>query len=116
MDNKNEKLKIIFNQMQAYNTRDIEGCLKYWADDLKVIVMPDEKVLFSNKQEVREHLQKEFSNGTDPKTKALESGSEGSHLYMVQEKTRSDGSVKKMKFTYLIEDGVISKMWGEPTK
>ena len=46
-----QNLQIVLKQIDAFNARDIEGCLKYWTDDLKVIDMPDEKVIFSNKEE-----------------------------------------------------------------
>ena len=60
MGKEKENLEIYAKSTDAYNARDIEGCLQYWADDLKVIALPENKTVFSGKQEVREHLKKKL--------------------------------------------------------
>ena len=71
-------MEICAKSTDTYNTRDIEGCLQYWADDLKVIVSLENKTVFSSKQEVREHLKKEFVNKEKiPTVEVLDSKTEG---------------------------------------
>ena len=111
-----ENLEIVLKQIEAFNAKDIEGCLKYWADDLKVIVLPEEKVVFSSKQEVREHLQKQFSGEKGPITKILKKETDNSYVYLLEEKTRADNSTIKANFTYYIEGDLINTMWGKPVE
>ena len=78
MGKEKENLEIYAKSTDAYNARDIEGCLQYWADDLKVIALPENKTVFSSKQEVREHLKKEFANKEKiPTVKVLDSKTDG---------------------------------------
>ena len=115
MGKEKENLEIYAKSTDAYNARDIEGCLQCWADDLKVIALPENKTVFSSKQEVREHLKKEFANEERiPTVKALDLKTDGPYVHVVEEKSRSGKPTGKMKFIYLIEDGLIATMWGEP--
>lgn len=109
-----ENLKIVLDQMRAYNARDIEGCLKYWSDDLKVILMPEEEIMFSSKQQAREFLALEFGTGTGPIKQVIKSETNGPYVYLVHEECFPDGSVNRMRFAYFIEDGMITKMWNTP--
>ena len=109
-----QNLQIVLKQIDAFNARDIEGCLKYWTDDLKVIDMPDEKVIFSNKEEVRLHLRKEFSGDMIPSITVLKTKIDGSYVYLLEEKKRSNDSGSKAEFTYHIKDGLIITMWCGP--
>lgn len=108
-----EDLKIVERQIKASNSGDIEKCLSYWADDLKVIILPENKTAFSSKQEVREHLEKDFADKTNyPTVKIHSSEVDGSCIHLIEEKFRDGKSTGKMKFTYLVEDGLITTMWG----
>ena len=111
MNDQEKDLQKVIAQIDASNAGDIEGCLAYWAEDLKVIELPKNEVVFSNKQQVREHLQKEFESGASPKVKVLESKVDGSKIHVIEEKTRFGKSIGKMKFSYFVEGGVITTMW-----
>ena len=109
----NEHLHIVLEQMKAYNRRDVEGCLRYWADDLKVLLMPEEEVILSSKQEAREFLKGEFARkGLKTASRVIRWEIEGPYVILVHEESDEDDGVgQEMRFAYLIEEGVISKMW-----
>ena len=115
MDHEKENLKKVLDQIEACNVGDIERCLSYWADDLKVILLPKNETIFSSKQEVRKHLKNELTSGAKPSVEVFEPKSDGPHVYLVEEKTRFGKPTGKMKFTYLVEDGLITTMWGDVT-
>ena len=54
---------IVRKQLEAFNNKDVEGCLQYCADDLKVIVLPDETVMASSKEEIRRHVIDQTESG-----------------------------------------------------
>jgi hypothetical protein len=51
--------KIVQAQVDAYNRRDLEGFLSFYADDAKIYVYPDQLVL-SGKEAMRERYAKTF--------------------------------------------------------
>ena len=112
----NKNLQMVLDQMEAYNRRDVEGCLRYWADDLQVLLMPEEEVILSNKQEAREFLEKEFAKGLETSSRVVEKKADGAYVCLVHEEFGRDGFSYQMRFAYLIEKGLLSKMWSLPVE
>jgi hypothetical protein len=114
-ENEKQNIQVVLDQIEAFNAKDIESCLEYWADDLQVILMPEEEIVFSNKQQVREHLQRQFSDdGPSPVSRVIEKRAEGDHVYFLEEKESADGRVIKKEYTYLVRGGIIQTMWVGP--
>lgn len=103
--------EIVRTQLEAYNNRDIEGCLKYFAEDLKVIILPDENILANSKEEIRAHMKKGMEDGTFQEAKLIDIKANGPYVTTIEEK--NDGKVKStITILYYLEDGLIKKMWG----
>ena len=47
--------QIVRSQLEAFNNKDVEGCLQYFSDDLTVTVLPDEKVIGCNIKSTPNH-------------------------------------------------------------
>ena len=109
-------MQIVLDQMEAYNRGDVEGCLGYWTDDLKVLLMPEEEVILSNKQEGREFLEREFAKGLKTASRVVKREVDGPYVFLVHEESGPDGPNHQMRFAYLIEEGLISKMWSLPVE
>lgn len=105
--------QIVKSQLEAYNRTDVEGCLQYFADDLKVIVLPDETVMASSKEEIRRHLVSSIESGEFLEAQLVDIKSNGP--FVTTTEVKDDGKVKStITFVYYIEDGLIKKMWGAP--
>ena len=65
-------------------------------------------------EEVRLHLRKEFSGDMIPSITVLKTKTDGSYVYLLEEKKRSNDSGSKAEFTYHIKDGLIITMWCGP--
>ncbi len=105
--------QIVRSQLEAYNQKDVEGCLQYFADDLKVIVLPDERVMASSKEEIRRHLVNSIESGEFLEAQLIDIKSNGS--FVTTTEVKDDSKVKStITFIYYIEDGLIKKMWGAP--
>lgn len=104
---------IVRKQLEAFNDQDIEGCLKYFAEDLKVIVLPEETIIASSKDEIRQHMKDQIESGEFLPAKLVDINSNGQ--FVTTTEVKSDGKVKStITFIYYIEDGLIKKMWGAP--
>ena len=104
---------LVKKQLEAFNNKDIEGCLQYFADDLKVIVLPDEKIIASSKNEIRQHMKDQIDSGDFVKAELIDISSNGPFVTTVE--VKNDGKVKStITFIYYVEDGLIKKMWGAP--
>tara|TARA_Y100001935_G_scaffold255477_1_gene268803 strand:+ start:463 stop:810 length:348 start_codon:yes stop_codon:yes gene_type:complete len=104
---------IVKKQLEAFNNQDIEGCLKYFAEDLKVIVLPEETVMASSKEEIRQHMKDQIDSGDFLPAKLIDISSNGK--FVTTTEVKDDGKVKStITFIYYVEDGLIKKMWGAP--
>ena len=104
---------IVKKQLEAFNNQDIEGCLKYFAEDLKVIVLPEETVIASSKEEIRQHMKDQIDSGDFLPAKLIDISSNGK--FVTTTEVKDDGKVKStITFIYYVEDGLIKKMWGAP--
>ena len=104
---------IVRKQLEAFNDQDIEGCLKYFAEDLKVIVLPEETIIASSKDEIRKHMKDQIESGEFLPAKLVDINSNGQ--FVTTTEVKSDGKIKStITFIYYVEDGLIKKMWGAP--
>ena len=46
--------------------------MKYFAEDLKVIILPDENILANSKEEIRAHMKKGMEDGTFQERKLID--------------------------------------------
>ena len=107
--------QLVRSQLEAYNQKDVEGCLQHFADDLKVIVLPNETVMASSKEEIRRHLVDSIESGEFLEAKLIDIKSNGP--FVTTTEVKDDGKVKStITFVYYIEDGLIKKMWGAPNR
>ena len=106
---------IVKKTLEAFNNKDFEACLKYWADDLKVIVLPEEKVLASSKDEIRQHLKNQIESDTFLPSKLINISSNGP--FVITTEIKDSGKTKTiLTLIHYIEDGLIKKMWGASVK
>ena len=105
--------QMVRNQLEAYNQKDVEGCLQYFSNDLKVIVLPDETVIASSKEEICRHLVSSIESGEFLKAQLIDIKSNGP--FVTTTEVKDDGKTKStITFIYYIENGLIKKMWGAP--
>ena len=105
--------EIVRKQLEAFNKKDVEGCLKYFADDLTVTVLPDETVIASSKAEIRDHVIQQIESGDFLEAKLIDIRTNGPFV-MTTEVKEGRGKRSTISFVYFIEDGLIKKMWGAP--
>lgn len=107
--------RIVRSQLEAYNQKDVKGCLQYFAEDLKVVVLPDETIMASSKEEIRRHLVGSIESGEFLEAKLIDIKSNGP--FVTTTEVKDDGKVKStITFIYYVEDGLIKKMWGAPNR
>ena len=106
---------IVKKSIEAFNNKDFESCLEYYADDFKLILLPEEKVLTSSKNELRQHLKKKVDSDQFLPSKLIDISSNGPFVITTEVE---DKGGKKSTFTFIhyIEDGLIKKMWGATVK
>lgn len=109
-----EQEQIVKSQLDAFNNKDIEGCLKYFSEDLKVIVLPSEQVVANSKDEIRKKLISDLESGQMLTAELKHIDSHGPFVRTVEVK-ESSGKRSTISFTYYVEDGLIKKMWGAPS-
>lgn len=105
--------QIVRSQLEAFNNRDVEGCLKYFSDDLTVTVLPDETVIASSKEEIRAHVIQQIESGDFMPATLVDIRSNGPFV-MTTEVKEGRGKRSTISFMYYVEDGLIKKMWGAP--
>jgi hypothetical protein len=105
--------QIVRSQLEAFNKKDVEGCLKYFSDDLTVTVLPDETVIASSKDEIRTHLIQQIESGDFMPATLVDISSNGPFV-MTTEVKEGRGKRSTISFIYYVEDGLITKMWGAP--
>ena len=106
---------IVKKSIEAFNNKDFESSLKYWADDLKIIDLLKEEVFFSSKEEVRQHLKKQIESGQFLPSKLINIHSNGP--FVITTEVKDDGKEKStITLIRYIEDGLIKKMWGASVK
>ncbi len=105
--------QIVRSQLEAFNNKDVEGCLQYFSDDLTVTVLPDEKVIASSKDEIRSHVLSDIEWGKFTPATLVDIRSNGPFV-MTTEVKESNGKKTTISFIYYVEDGLIRKMWGAP--
>ena len=105
--------QIVRSQLEAFNKKDVEGCLKYFSDDLTVTVLPDETVIASSKEEIRAHVIQQIESGDFMLAKLVDIRYNGPFV-MTTEVKEGRGKKSTITFIYYVEDGLIKKMWGAP--
>ncbi|MBT4761916.1 MAG: SnoaL-like domain-containing protein [Bdellovibrionaceae bacterium] len=106
---------IVKKQIEAFNMKDVEGCLQYFADDLKVVVLPEETLIASSKDDIRRHMTEQIESGEFLTAKLVDISSNGQ--FVTTSEIKDDGKIKStITFIYYIENGLIKKMWGAPTR
>ena len=106
---------IVKKAIEAFNKKDFEACLEYWADDLKVIILPEEHVLASSKDEIRQHLKNQMDSGQFIPSKLIDISSNGP--FVMTTEIKDNGKTKSiLSLIHYIEDGLIKKMWGAAVK
>lgn len=103
--------RIVRAQLEAYNNKDVQGCLQYFSDDLKVVALPDEKIIANSKDEIRQHVLDQIESGQFLPATLVDIRSNGPFVMTTEVK---DNGKKKatISFIYYVEDGLIRKMWG----
>ena len=103
--------RIVKAQLEAYNNKDVEACLQYFSDDLKVVALPDEKIIANSKDEIRAHVHSQIKSGQHVPATLVDIRSNGPFVMTTEMK---DNGTKKatISFIYYVGDGLIHKMWG----
>lgn len=105
--------QIVKSQLEAFNNKDVEGCLKHFSDDLTVVVLPEENVIASSKEEIRSHVNQQIDSGDFLPATLVDIRSNGPFV-MTTEVKEGRGKKSTIFFIYYVEDELIRKMWGAP--
>ena len=100
-------------QMKAFDLRDLEACLNYWADDLTITILPQAVLVLSGKEQAREFLQQQFNHRANS-TKILDPRTDGCYVHLLHQEVLPNGQIRQTKFSYLIKNNLISQLWAEP--
>ncbi|MCB9093425.1 MAG: hypothetical protein H6621_00020 [Halobacteriovoraceae bacterium] len=113
MKGENMSLEIVLTQLEAYNRKNLDENFKYFADDLKVYLLPEGKVLFNNKTEARAHTERGIESGEFATSEVLGQMQSGSFVTLHEQKIK-EGVPRTAIITYFVEDGLIKQMWIAP--
>lgn len=108
-----KEIQIVKAQLEAFNNKDVEGCLQYFSEDLKVIVLPDEKIIASSKDEIRTHVINQIESGDFMPAELVSIRANGPFVMTTEVKNNGDKKTT-IEFIYFVENGLITKMWGAP--
>ncbi|MDX2303431.1 MAG: nuclear transport factor 2 family protein [Microscillaceae bacterium] len=103
--------EVVQKQLQAYNSRDLEGFVACFSDDVEVLMFP-EQVLYQGKDQLRASYQSFFENTPDLYCELIDRSVNGNKVKDEIKITRLK-KTKPMKTTvmYVVEEGLITKMY-----
>ena len=103
--------EVVQKQLKAYNSRDLEGFLACFSNDVEVYMFPD-KLLYNGKEELKASYSNFFTNTPDLYCELVDRNVNGNKVKDEVMITRLK-KTKPMKTTimYVIEEGLITKMY-----
>lgn len=104
--------QVVLDHIVKFNNCDIEGCLRFVANDIEVTLLNENKVLFREVESLREHLKSSFEDEDYETVEVLKLIEMGNYITTLEEKTsQSTKSKRRLTVVYLVENDKISKMW-----
>ena len=109
--NKTKAERIVQQQLEAYNARDIDAFLATYSPDIKIYNHPNE-LRFSNLQEMRDRYSKMLKNTPNLHCEIVNRIVLGNHVFD-QEKVTGfpDGRIIEAVAIYKVENGLIHRVW-----
>ena len=104
--------KIVRDHIVEYNSGNVEKCLAFIADDIEVILLNENKSLFTGKDTLRQHLQTSFADEDSETVEILELFAMGDYVTTLEEKTTKKTKAKrKLMFIYQVKGSKVLKIW-----
>jgi len=108
---KNDPLSAAQGQLDAYNRQDLEGFLKWYADDVEVYNFPSELV-YKGKDKMRERYSDAWKKNPNQKAEVTNRIINGNTVVDKEHVTgRSNGIEANLIAVYRIESGKISRVY-----
>lgn len=101
---------IIQRQVNAYNGRDIDRFVEFFADTIELYDFPD-RLILKGKEALRERYTKRFSASVDLKAVILKRFSTQKYVVDIEDLIGSDFGSAPATVIYEVENELIQKAW-----
>ena len=101
---------LVQRQVNAFNGRDIDRFVNFFADTIELYDFPDSLIL-KGKDALRARYTKRFSNSADLKAVIIKRFSTSKYVVDIEEVIGSDFGSAPAAVIYEVVDGLIQKAW-----
>ena len=110
---KDQSLRVVLRQIDAYNARDVDAFLALYAPDAEIIRLPDRKPCMSGRDEIRARYAQMFAESPGLLCKVESASGTDSYIALHERVSGMAGREEELDCLaiYQIENHLIRRLW-----